>query len=281
MLLCIGEIFLMNYIVSIICAVIVALPTFILAILQIKEKHRKPDETSIKIKGKFKIKWQIYIVISLFVAGLILFLFYPRWQVIDTGYYHLGDNIFRLDQFDRPHFQSPGGTNVDRLILWDKGSGSYTSNSAYSVFPNPIIWKELHMERYKEVFGGNYYLGKIVIGYNYTFSLNDILSNARRILPHNKLKFRFNTFHLSNESNSEGLTFILNNNQFKTHVFGKTSSNDYKWGKIEPITIPIELFNTGLNTLHIFVSPKFDYHEGIKYYHFEDVEITNLQVIAE
>ena len=203
---------------------------------------------------------------------------YPNWQTLDSGHYHLGDNFFRMDQAQRPRYSEPMGDIVDRLILWDKDSHEFYSNSAYSIDLQHTDWEQLEFERYGEVFGGNYYLGRVVIGYTYTFSFQDLLRNSRGLFKPEIMRLKFDVFDLSIEQAPGGLYVTLNDNTFRTRVVADFQVERYNWTSIDPIAIPVSLMSAGVNSLHIVVSPKYAHHEGIKYFHFEDVEIANVQV---
>ena len=93
----------MNYTASIVFAIINAILTFIIntiltsMLIRLKQKRQEKYNNDSLSKNNTQIKTNVrvfLVFISLFVAWVTLFFFYPRWQVLDTGHYHLGDNIF-------------------------------------------------------------------------------------------------------------------------------------------------------------------------------------------
>ena len=225
-----------------------------------------------------KVWWPLHIGIAAFLFAVVGYLFYPRWVILDSCAYHLGDNVFRMDMAERPNFSEPGGENIDHLILWDKDSGEYISYSTHIVYPDHEQWKSLHLDKYDEALGGAYYLGKCVIGYNNTFSLLDLRKNSKYILPPQKMLLDFDVFHLSHGETGGGIDIVVNKDTYRIRAKSKGQSNIYRWSDVEPISIPLFLLEPGLNTIFLFVTPKFTYHDGVKYFHFEDVEIKNLRV---
>jgi len=260
---------------AIVAAVITAIATVLAAFIPLIRAKKKKQIIDPKKKKNW---WSIIFCTGFILIVLVIYIFWPKWYVLDSGNYHLGDNVFRMDQEERPDFQSPGGTNIDSLVFYDKDNGEFYNSSSYTPYPDPKLWKDLHLENYIEVEAGNYYLNYVVVGYTKTFDLRDLLENSKRIFRPKLLIIDFLVFDLISKETEGGLFFVLNNGLYQIKVNSLNDYERYKWSNIEKIIIPINILNYDLNTISFFVMPKYSFYNDKRYYHFEDTEISNIKL---